>query len=197
MGFSQYIAHGPAPAKPAATAQPTDESEVVSTDSDSEVDLANFEYYENRELSYFKFNLRVLEQAKDENHPLLERLMCLLIFSSNLNEFVEIRVLALKKQLGFDRQRPGADEQYPGQTLKILHQQVQDALSEQYRILNDDLFPSLASEGIHFLARREWSDFPKDWTRDAKGVGAQSPVTRNRVTTERFIEAFETDKPAL
>ena len=71
MGFSQYIAHGPAAAKPAAAAHPADESEVVTTDSNSEVDLANSEYYENRELSYFKFNLRVLEQAKDENHPLL------------------------------------------------------------------------------------------------------------------------------
>lgn len=48
MGFSQYIAHDPAPAKPAAAAHPTDESEVVSTDSNSEVDLANSEYYENR-----------------------------------------------------------------------------------------------------------------------------------------------------
>ncbi len=78
----------------------------------------------------------------------------------------EIRVSGLKKQLGFGRQRPGADGQYPEQTLKILHQQVSEALSEQYRILNEDLFPSLANEGIRFLARHEWSDALKKWTRD-------------------------------
>lgn len=164
--ISQYIANESAPATPSIAGYPSDESNGVSTDSNKEIDLINSEYYENRELSYFKFNLRVLEQAKDENHPLLERLMFLLIFSSNLDEFFEIRVSGLKKQLGFGRQRPGADGQYPEQTLKILHQQVSEALSKQYRILNEDLFPSLANEGIRFLARHEWSDALKKWTRD-------------------------------
>ena len=58
--------------------------------------------------------------------------MFLLIFSSNLDEFFEIRVSGLKKQLGFGRQRPGADGQYAEQTLKILHKQVRAALTEQY-----------------------------------------------------------------
>jgi polyphosphate kinase len=107
-----------------------------------------------------------LEQAKNAQTPLLERLMFLLIFSSNLDEFFEIRVSGLKKQLGFGRQRPGADGQYAEQTLKILHKQVRAALTEQYRILNDDLFPSLAAENIRFLARHEWNDALKDWTRD-------------------------------
>jgi polyphosphate kinase len=153
----------------ATTAHPVtplsaEKATVIS--EDGSIDLTNNAYYENRELSYFKFNLRVLEQAKNENHPLLERLMFLLIFSSNLDEFYEIRVSGLKKQLGFGRQRPGPDGQYPEHTLKVLHEQVRSALTEQYRILNDDLFPSLANEEIRFLARHEWSDELKDWTRD-------------------------------
>ena len=65
------------------------------------IDLTAPTYYGNRELSHFKFNLRVLSQAKNHAHPLLERLMFLLIFSSNLDEFFEIRISGLKKQLNF------------------------------------------------------------------------------------------------
>lgn len=130
-----------------------------------DIDLDNPEYFENRELSYFKFNLRVLNEAKNTKHPLLERLMFLLIFSSNLDEFFEIRVSGLKKQLDFGRQRPGPDGQYPEQVLKIIHEQVHIALAEQYRILNDDLFPSLAKENIHFLQRHEWNEAMVEWTK--------------------------------
>ena len=115
------------------------------------IDLSSSEYFENRELNYLKFNLRVLNQAKIHKHPLLERLIFLLIFSSNLDEFYEIRVSGLKKQLDFGRQRPGADGKYPEQILKEIHEQVREALAEQYRILNDDLLPSLAEENIHFV----------------------------------------------
>ncbi|PCJ22558.1 MAG: polyphosphate kinase 1 [SAR86 cluster bacterium] len=133
---------------------------------DNEIDLDSEIYYENRELSYFKFNLRVLNQAKDLRHPLMERLIFLLIFSSNLDEFFEIRVSFLKKQLDFGRQRPGPDGKYPEQILKELHGQVREALDEQYRILNEDLLPSLAEEDIHFLPRHEWNDELKEWTRN-------------------------------
>jgi polyphosphate kinase len=134
--------------------------------SDAAIDLGDPAYFENRELSYFKFNLRVLSQARDTKHPLLERLMFLLIFSSNLDEFFEVRVSGLRKQLDFGRQRPGPDGQYPEQVLKNIHLQVKDALTEQYRILNEDLLPNLAKEKIHFLPRHEWNDELKKWTRD-------------------------------
>ncbi len=129
-------------------------------------DLTAPEYYENRELSHFKFNLRVLRQAKNQKHPLLERLMFLLIFSSNLDEFFEIRVSGLKKQLDFGLQRPGPDGNYPEEVLKIIHEQVRDALDEQYAILNEDLLPSLAEEDIHFLPRVNWNDELIEWTNE-------------------------------
>lgn len=130
------------------------------------IDLSNSQYFENRELSYIKFNLRVLHQAKNPEHPLLERLMFLLIFSSNLDEFFEIRVSGLRKQLDFGRQRPGPDGKYPEQILAIIHDQVRSALEEQYRILNDDLLPSLKKENIHFLYRHEWSEELINWTQN-------------------------------
>jgi polyphosphate kinase len=146
-----------------------DEKELQMTstakaETTPEIDLDSCDYFENRELSYLKFNLRVLQQAKNSAHPLLERLMFLLIFSSNLDEFFEIRVSGLRKQLDFGRQRPGADGLYPEQVLKILHEQVRSALDEQYAILNNDLFPALAEENIRFLHRHEWSAELIQWS---------------------------------
>ncbi len=54
------------------------------------------DYYVNRELSQLEFNMRVLQQARDETVPLLERLKFLCISSTNLDEFFEIRVSGLK-----------------------------------------------------------------------------------------------------
>lgn len=150
----------------AKTPLPIAQPQASTADSDETIDLDNPAYYENRELSSFKFNLRVLSQARNTKHPLLERLMFLLIFSSNLDEFFEIRVSGLRKQLDFGRQRPGPDGQYPEQVLKTIHLQVKDALTEQYRILNEDLLPNLAEENIHFLPRHDWNDELKKWTRD-------------------------------
>lgn len=133
---------------------------------DADIDLSNGQYYQNRELSVLEFNKRVLEQARNHDHPLLERLIFLLIFSSNLDEFYEIRVSGLKKQLDFGRQRPGPDGKYPEQVLKEIHQLVRQALSEQYEILNNDLLPCLERENIHFLPRSQWNNELLQWTKD-------------------------------
>ena len=69
--------------------------------------------YLHRELSQLQFNIRVLEQALDASTPLLERLKFLLIFSSNLDEFFEIRVAGLKEQITFAREQADADGLQP------------------------------------------------------------------------------------
>lgn len=143
----------------------TDETSAQARES-SDIDLGSNELYLNRELSYFQFNLRVLEQARNPRHPLMERLMFLLIFSSNLDEFYEIRVSGLKKQMEFGRQRPGADGKYPDEILHEINQQVREAVQQQYRILNDDLFPSLAEQNIRFLHRHEWSARLTEWAQE-------------------------------
>lgn len=131
-----------------------------------DIDLSSGGYLENRELSYVKFNLRVLSQASNQEHPLLERLMFLLIFSSNLDEFFEIRVSGLKKRLQFDMRIPDPDGKYPDQILQQIQDQVREALNEQYRILNEDLFPSLAAENIQFVKRQEWDDKLAAWAKE-------------------------------
>jgi len=129
-------------------------------------DLTSSELYLNREISHLSFNLRVLEQARNIQHPLLERLNFLLIFSSNLDEFYEVRVSGLKRQLGSGRQRPGPDGRNAQSILSELHHRVREALNLQYRILNEDLFPALAAHNVRFHARHEWDKKLIDWCSD-------------------------------
>ena len=142
------------------------EAEPCVTKKTVPIDFSDSSFYQNRELSYLEFNLRVLSQAKIDKHPLIERLVFLLIFSSNLDEFYETRVSGLKKQLDFGRQRPGPDDKYPEQVLKEIHERVRIALCEQYKILNEQLFPALAAENIRFHHRNQWNAELIEWTKD-------------------------------
>jgi hypothetical protein len=121
--------------------------------------------YIHRELSQLQFNIRVLEQALDESYPLLERLKFLLIFSSNLDEFFEIRVAGLKKQITFAREQAGADGLQPHQALARISELVHGHVDRQYAILNDILLPELEKHQVRFIRRRNWNAKIKAWVR--------------------------------
>ena len=130
------------------------------------IDLSSPEFFFNRELSHLQFNIRVLEQALDESHPLLNRLMFLCIFSSNLDEFFEVRVADLKKQLAFSREMPGPDGSPPAEVLEQIHHLAKETVERQYKILNEKLFPELANENIRFIRRADWTDAQKEWVKN-------------------------------
>lgn len=143
------------------------------------VDLKAPELYINRELSHLQFNVRVLEQALDERHPLLERLMFLLIFSSNLDEFFEIRVADQLRQLKYGRETVGPDAMYPKKVLEKIREICQINVDRQYRILNEIMFPEMEQQGIHFARRGDWTDEQKGWIRtyfEEKIVPVISPI---------------------
>lgn len=146
-----------APAAPEAVAQSPAAYVVPGLDDSS--------LYIHRELSQLKFNIRVLEQALDESYPLLERLKFLLIFSSNLDEFFEIRVAGLKKQITFAREQAAADGLQPHQALARIAELVHEQVDRQYAILNDVLLPALATHQINFIRRRHWTLKLKTWVR--------------------------------
>ena len=129
------------------------------------IDLYNTDLYINRELSHVQFNIRVLEQALDERHPLLDRLFFLCIFSKNLDEFYEVRVANLTQQLTFAREQAGADGMHPQQVLDAIHSLCSETVERQYRILNETLLPALAQENIHFLRRRDLTEDQREWVR--------------------------------
>jgi len=121
--------------------------------------------YLNRELSLLEFNRRVLEQAKDERVPLLERLRFLCIASINLDEFFEIRIARLQQQVVSGATQIGPDNLIPQELLQDISQAVHRLVDEQYRILNDSLIPALDKERIRFVRRTEWNTSQEAWVR--------------------------------
>ncbi|THF63500.1 polyphosphate kinase 1 [Pseudothauera rhizosphaerae] len=124
------------------------------------------EHFINRELSLLQFQRRVLAQAADREVPLLERLRFLCIVSSNLDEFFEIRVSGIKEQIRLRSHASGNDGLAPTELLDRVSKEVHEIISGQYELLNDDILPTLAAEGIVFLRRRLWSDVQREWVRD-------------------------------
>ncbi|MDC8443009.1 polyphosphate kinase 1 [Halomonas aquamarina] len=139
---------------------------VQAKESHTEADLDDPQLYFNRELSHLQFNIRVLEQALDDAHPLLNRLMFLLIFSSNMDEFFEIRVAGLKHQMALGDDTPAADGRLPKAVLAEISEIAHQQIARQYEILNDTLLPALEAHGLRFRRRDQWTDEQKAWVRD-------------------------------
>lgn len=133
--------------------------------SPTEAPLDNPEFYINRELSLLQFNLRVLEQAMDDRHPLLERLNFLLIFSGNMDEFFEIRVAELQNRLESGTGQPGPDGLLPAEILERISEITHEAVNREYHILNDIILPALSDEGVNFLRREDWTETQEAWVK--------------------------------
>jgi polyphosphate kinase len=104
--------------------------------------------YFNRELSWLAFDQRVLEQAQNERHPLLERVRFLAIVSSNLDEFFEIRVAGLMQQMDSALAEPSLDGLSAREQLARIHGRVTELVESQYRCWQQQLVPALAAERI-------------------------------------------------
>src|SRR5690348_13781353 len=118
------------------------------------------DHYLNRELSWLEFNARVLEEAADPSNRLLERLKFVAIFSSNLDEFFEIRVAGLQQQVyaGVEPQDFGADGMAPAEQLAAIDRRVHELVAEQYRVLTEEIFPGLTAGGIERVRLEDLSD---------------------------------------
>lgn len=123
------------------------------------------ELYVNRELGQLAFNQRVLAQAENRATPLLERLRFLCIVSSNLDEFFEIRVAGLKAEIEAGSLAIGPDRMPATQVFARVATEAHALVATQYQLLNQDILPGLASEGIRFLRRGDLTPAQAEWVK--------------------------------
>ncbi len=119
----------------------------------------------NRELAWLDFNQRVLEEARDERWPLLERLKFLCISESNLDEFFMIRVSGLRDQLSVELDEKSDDGLTAREQLSLVRKGVLAMVAEQRACLHDDLLPRLAAAGISVLSWADLDDERKEAAR--------------------------------
>ena len=114
-------------------------------------DLNDSSLYFNRELSWIQFNGRVLEEALDKRHPLLERVKFLAIFANNLDEFFMIRVSALRRQYIAGVVKTPPDGMTPAEQLMAIRREVTPLLVQHADCWHNDLLPKLRNQGIEIL----------------------------------------------
>jgi polyphosphate kinase len=119
------------------------------------------QFFFNRELSLLEFHARVLEEALDQGNPLLERLKFLSIFSSNLDEFFQIRVSGLKEELD-DSNIVSADGLTPAEQLRKTRERILELSNEQARCLREEVLPQLTSAGVSLIPYESLSRHEKE-----------------------------------
>lgn len=111
----------------------------------------NPKYYENRELSWIKFNERVFNEARDKTIPLLERLKFLSITSSNLDEFFMVRVASLKDMVHAEYKKKDIAGMTAEEQLEAISEATKSLVDAQYSVYNRSLMPQMNTKGIYVL----------------------------------------------
>jgi polyphosphate kinase len=125
--------------------------------------FSNSKNFINRELSWLEFNRRVLEEAQDQRQPLIERVKFLTIFSSNLDEFFEIRVAGIKQQIESETSDVGPDGLSATELFDRIQKMVRQLVAEQYALWKNELLPELAKNGVYVREMGELSPKRAAW----------------------------------
>ncbi|MBO6781980.1 MAG: RNA degradosome polyphosphate kinase [Alphaproteobacteria bacterium] len=132
------------------------------------------ERFINRELSWLAFNERVLEEAENRNHPLLERLRFLSISASNLDEFYMVRVAGLKGQVAAGVKTPSQEGMSPGEQLAAINERAGRLMDEQQRIWRV-LVDELRENDIAVVEPEDLTAGERDWLEE-RFMSAMFPV---------------------
>src|SRR5438128_4333283 len=150
-------------AKTSIAEDPSAGVEVLQEDVLQEERFSAPENFINRELSWLEFNRRVLEEAQDPAQPLVERVKFLTIFSSNLDEFFEIRVAGIKQQIKSETSDVGPDGLSPTELFTRIQKTVRELVATQYALWKNELLPELAKHGIYVREISELSPKRAAW----------------------------------
>ena len=135
--------------------------ERAPSDADRAASAPGQRYF-NRELSWLAFNRRVLEEACNRNHPLLERLRFLSISGSNLDEFFMVRVAGLKGQQVQSVEERSPDGLTVSQQLAAVTEEAERLMQSQQQVWAD-LREALAAEGISVVSEHDLTADERDW----------------------------------
>jgi len=128
--------------------------------------LKDYKYFINREISLIDFNERVLHEAMDERHPLLERMKFCIIFSSNIDEFFMIRVAGLKEQVDSNVVELSYDGKTPKEQLMEIRHKLIPLFELHRNILMEDIYPKLKEHHIEFHQYNELEKSDKSFLDD-------------------------------
>ena len=143
--------------------QPTQPEGVEPAESP---DLADPRLYINRELSWLEFNQRVLLQALDPQHPLLERVKFLSIVATNLDEFFMVRVATLLRKFRNDVEDKSPDGLDPVQQLEAIRRRTARMMDDMGSCWADVLRPTLAEHDVRFLEPPDYSEAVESYLAD-------------------------------
>lgn len=140
--------------------------------------LYNNKFY-HRDLSWLRFNHRVLQEAADKRNPLYERIKFLAIFSSNLDEFFRVRVSDIRQIKHLEKPLRKKLVTKPNRVLKEIKKQVDIQQNEFGNIFNGEIIPQLASEGIYLI---RFEDFSEEQKKIASTYYKESlkPITKTK-----------------
>jgi polyphosphate kinase len=148
---------------------PDETFDVQAPYAPDEAALAAVQEYDDRfldrELSWLRFNRRVLELAEDGNLPLLERVRFLAIFTSNLDEFFMVRVAGLKRRIAAGVAVRAASGMLPLEVLEAILRETRELGARQSRLFREQIVPALNAEAIELV---RWADLDRDEQKECK-----------------------------
>ena len=122
--------------------------------------------YYDRELSWLSFNRLVLEQIKDKNLPLFERIKFMAIYSSNLDEFYRVRVAYHRSLIDLPKKNRKSLEYSPKKVLGKIKKEVAERQKEYENEFYNHIIPELEECGIVFIKDQELEDLHKTFLKD-------------------------------
>ncbi|WAC50003.1 RNA degradosome polyphosphate kinase [Asticcacaulis sp. SL142] len=144
-----------------ADIEPLGTDDTLSVDLNSD-DPLGYELYINRELSWLAFNQRVIEEAENPRHPLLERLRFLSISANNLDEFFMVRVAGLQGQVREGVRVMSQDGHTPAEQLEMVNKAAFDLMAKQ-QLIWSRLREEMTHAGVALIDHREINKTDAAW----------------------------------